>query len=147
MTSNIVSSDNWKLKCILGTGGFGIVELWTHIQNGEKLGKYNYKYTFQIIHILLCKRLFEEKIYIDIKSIIMILAIKRCKWNYSQLTPVQRKRWANEVDIMRRLRHPNIVKTGCIPFKLRNAEENLPVLCMEYCKKGDLRKVVSYLPV
>ncbi|XP_050458471.1 inhibitor of nuclear factor kappa-B kinase subunit beta-like isoform X1 [Cataglyphis hispanica] len=107
MTSNIVSSDNWKLKCILGTGGFGIVELWAHVQNGEKL------------------------------------AIKRCKWNYSQLTPVQRKRWANEVDIMRRLRHPNIVKTGCIPFKLRNTEENLPVLCMEYCKKGDLRKILN----
>lgn len=144
MTSNIVSSDNWKLKCILGTGGFGIVELWAH-QNGEKLGKlqYNYKYTFQIIHILFCKRLFEEKMYIDMKLIIMILAIKRCKWNYSQLTPVQRKRWANEVDIMSRLRHPNIVKTGCIPFKFPNAEENLPVLCMEYCKKGDLRKVVS----
>jgi len=75
----------------------------------------------------------------------MILAIKKCKWNYSQLTPVQQKRWSNEVDIMKRLRHPNIVKTECIPFKLPNVEENLPVLCMEYCKKGDLRKVVFYL--
>lgn len=71
----------------------------------------------------------------------MISAIKKCKWNYSQLKPKQRKRWANEVDIMKRLKHPNIVKTGCIPFKLPNIEENLPILCMEYCRKGDLRKV------
>lgn len=72
----------------------------------------------------------------------MILAIKKCKWNYSQLTTVQQKRWSHEVDIMKRLTHPNIVKTECIPFKLPNVEENLPILCMEYCKKGDLRKVV-----
>ncbi|XP_070150197.1 inhibitor of nuclear factor kappa-B kinase subunit beta [Polyergus mexicanus] len=107
MTSNIASNDNWKLKRILGTGGFGIVELWAHAQTGEKL------------------------------------AIKKCKWNYSQLTPVQQKRWTNEVDIMRRLKHPNIVKTGCVPFKLPNVEGNLPVLCMEYCKKGDLRKILN----
>lgn len=74
----------------------------------------------------------------------MILAIKRCKLNYSQLTPAQQKRWANEVDIMKHLRHPNIVKTGCVPFELPNVEENLPVLCMEYCRKGDLRKVVLF---
>lgn len=46
MTSNVMSSDNWKLNCTLGTGGFGIVELWEYVQNGKKLGKlqYNYKY-------------------------------------------------------------------------------------------------------
>lgn len=102
-----MSSDSWKLNCVLGTGGFGIVELWAHVQSGQKL------------------------------------AIKKCKWNYSQLTPAQQKRWANEVDIMKCLRHPNIVKTGCVPFKLPNVEENLPVLCMEYCKKGDLRKILN----
>lgn len=75
----------------------------------------------------------------------LILAIKKCKWDYSQLTPVQQKRWANEVDIMRRLKHPNIVKAGPLPFKLPDIEENLPVLCMEYCRKGDLRKVVFNL--
>lgn len=77
----------------------------------------------------------------------MISAIKKCKLNYSQLTPIQQKRWVNEVDIMKRLNHPNIVRTECVPFKLSNVKENLPVLCMEYCKKGDLRKVVLYLPV
>lgn len=107
MTSNVMSSDNWKLNCTLGTGGFGIVELWEYVQNGKKL------------------------------------AIKKCKWNYSHLTPMQQKRWVNEVDIMKRLRHPNIVKTESVPFKLPNVEENLPVLCMEYCKKGDLRKILN----
>ncbi|KMR03298.1 inhibitor of nuclear factor kappa-b kinase subunit beta [Lasius niger] len=110
MTSDIVSSDNWKLNCILGTGGFGIVELWAHVQTGKKL------------------------------------AIKKCKLNYSQLTPIQQKRWVNEVDIMKRLNHPNIVRTECVPFKLSNVGENLPVLCMEYCKKGDLRKVILNQP-
>ncbi|XP_014483184.1 PREDICTED: inhibitor of nuclear factor kappa-B kinase subunit beta-like isoform X2 [Dinoponera quadriceps] len=71
-------------------------------------------------------------------------AIKKCKWDYSQLTPVQRKRWANEVDIMSRLKHPNIVKAGFLPFKLPNIENNLPILCMEYCKKGDLRKILNH---
>lgn len=38
MTSNILSND-WKLNRILGTGGFGTVELWVHVQSGKKLGK------------------------------------------------------------------------------------------------------------
>lgn len=79
------------------------------------------------------------------KLLIVISAIKKCKWNYSQLTSTQQKRWANEVDIMKRLKHPNIVKTESVPFKLPNVEENLPILCMEYCRKGDLRKVVFCL--
>ncbi|XP_011870457.1 PREDICTED: inhibitor of nuclear factor kappa-B kinase subunit beta-like [Vollenhovia emeryi] len=102
-----MSSDSWKLNCVLGTGGFGTVELWINVQSGEKI------------------------------------AIKKCKWSYSQLTPIQQKRWANEVEIMRRLKHPNIVRTGCVPFKLPNVEENLPMLCMEYCRKGDLRKILN----
>jgi len=77
--------------------------------------------------------------------LIIFLAIKRCKYDYSQLMPMQQKRWAHEVDIMKRLKHPNIVRTGCISFKLPNVEENQPILCMEYCRKGDLRKVVFCL--
>lgn len=90
-------------------------------------------------------------IYLNLYIIIMFnikifvnLAIKRCKWDFSQLTSVQRKRWTNEVDIMRRLEHPNIVKAGLLPFKLPDIDD-LPILCMEYCRKGDLRKVVSHL--
>lgn len=71
----------------------------------------------------------------------LFLAIKKCRWDYLQLTPAQCKRWTHEVDIMKRLKHPNIVKAGTLPFKLPDTVDNLPVLCMEYCRKGDLRKV------
>lgn len=57
MTSTIVSSDNWKLSCILGTGGFGIVELWAHVQSGKKLGKpqYNYIHITNYLYLVLQK--------------------------------------------------------------------------------------------
>ncbi|KYQ48969.1 Inhibitor of nuclear factor kappa-B kinase subunit beta [Trachymyrmex zeteki] len=103
----MTSNDDWKLNRVLGSGGFGVVELWIHVQSGKKI------------------------------------AIKRCKCNYSQLMSTQRKRWAHEVFIMKRLKHPNIVRTGCIPFKLPNVEETEPILCMEYCRKGDLRKILN----
>ncbi|KAL0121196.1 hypothetical protein PUN28_008700 [Cardiocondyla obscurior] len=102
----MTSADSWKLNRILGSGGFGVVELWVHDQSGKRI------------------------------------AIKRCKSNYSQLNPLQQKRWAHEVEIMKRLKHPNIVRTGCVPFILPNVE-NVPILCMEYCKKGDLRKILN----
>ncbi|XP_025072887.1 uncharacterized protein LOC105422150 [Pogonomyrmex barbatus] len=34
----MTSIDGWKLSRVLGTGGFGIVELWTHVQSGKKIG-------------------------------------------------------------------------------------------------------------
>ncbi|KAI4493341.1 hypothetical protein M0802_009401 [Mischocyttarus mexicanus] len=70
------------------------------------------------------------------------LAIKQCKWDDAQLTAIQKTRWAREVEIMKRLIHPNIVKTIDIPFKL-NENESMPALCMEYCTMGDLRKVLN----
>lgn len=76
-------------------------------------------------------------------KVLTILAIKKCIWEYSQLTPIQRKRWINEVDIMKRLKHPNIVKTEYIPSNILSLDEKLPILCMEYCQKGDLRKVFN----
>ncbi|XP_039310188.1 inhibitor of nuclear factor kappa-B kinase subunit alpha isoform X2 [Solenopsis invicta] len=103
----MTSIDGWELNRVLGSGGFGTIELWIHEQTSKKI------------------------------------AIKKCKWNYSELTPVQQKRWANEVEIMKHLKHPNIVKTGCVPFQLPNIEKNQPILCMEYCRKGDLRKILN----
>nr|XP_003702368.1 PREDICTED: inhibitor of nuclear factor kappa-B kinase subunit alpha-like isoform X1 [Megachile rotundata] len=100
------SIDGWSLHRILGSGGFGIVELWAHA-NGTKL------------------------------------AIKRCKWDVTQLTETQRNRWINEVHIMKRLKHQNIIKGLELPFKYPDDKLELPVLCMEFCKKGDLRKVLN----
>lgn len=70
------------------------------------------------------------------------LAIKQCKWDDTQLTAIQKTRWAREVEIMKRLIHPNIVKTMHVPFKL-DEDKNMPALCMEYCTMGDLRKVLN----
>ncbi|XP_076383339.1 inhibitor of nuclear factor kappa B kinase subunit beta isoform X2 [Megalopta genalis] len=98
--------NNWTLNKTLGSGGFGIVELWSH-ENGNKL------------------------------------AIKKCKWDTAQLTERQIFRWINEVEIMKRLKHPNIVKGLELPFKYPDKKIDLPILCMEFCRKGDLRKVLN----
>ncbi|XP_076651557.1 inhibitor of nuclear factor kappa B kinase subunit beta isoform X2 [Halictus rubicundus] len=105
MTSTPVVND-WTFNKTLGSGGFGVVELWTH-KTGDKL------------------------------------AIKKCKWDVAQLTERQIKRWINEVQIMKRLKHANIVKAVELPFKYPGEKIDLPILCMEFCRKGDLRKVLN----
>ncbi|XP_031848651.1 inhibitor of nuclear factor kappa B kinase subunit beta [Nomia melanderi] len=100
------SVGNWTFNKTLGSGGFGIVELWTHT-SGSKL------------------------------------AIKKCKWDMSQLTETQRKRWINEVQIMNHLKHSNIVKSIELPFKYPDEKIELPLLCMEFCRKGDLRTILN----
>ncbi|KOC62820.1 Inhibitor of nuclear factor kappa-B kinase subunit beta [Habropoda laboriosa] len=71
------------------------------------------------------------------------LAIKICKKDTAQLTETQQKRWIHEVQIMKRLKHSNIIKGLELPFKHPNDKVDLPVLCMEFCRKGDLRKVLN----
>ena len=105
MTATPAFIEGWSLDKVLGSGGFGIVELWIH-KSGKKL------------------------------------AIKICKREVAQLKEAQRKRWINEVQIMKRLRHPNIVKGLNLPFKHPDDKVDLPLLCMEFCRKGDLRKVL-----
>ncbi|XP_033358083.1 inhibitor of nuclear factor kappa-B kinase subunit beta-like [Bombus vosnesenskii] len=105
MTATPAFIEGWSLDKVLGSGGFGIVELWIH-KSGEKL------------------------------------AIKICKREVAQLKETQRKRWINEVQIMKRLKHPNIVKGLNLPFKHPDDKVDLPLLCMEFCRKGDLRKVL-----
>ena len=105
MTATPAFIEGWSLDKVLGSGGFGIVELWIH-KSGKKL------------------------------------AIKICKREVAQLKEAQRKRWINEVQIMKRLKHPNIVKGLNLPFKHPDDKVDLPLLCMEFCRKGDLRKVL-----
>ncbi|XP_043511350.1 inhibitor of nuclear factor kappa-B kinase subunit beta-like isoform X2 [Frieseomelitta varia] len=106
MTAIPVHIEGWSLNKILGSGGFGIVELWTH-ESGKKI------------------------------------AIKICKRDVKQLKETQRKRWIHEVQIMKRLKHPNIVKGLDLPFKHPDDKVDLPLLCMEFCSKGDLRKILK----
>lgn len=107
MSATKVTVDGWSCDRILGTGGFGTVQLWIHPASGRKF------------------------------------AIKKCKWDVTKLTEIQKKRWFHEVQIMSQLYHPNIVRAVQIPFKLPDEDPSLPVLCMEYCKKGDLRKILN----
>ena len=66
----------------------------------------------------------------------------------SVMSAKHKERWSKEVEIMSRLSHPNVVKILKIPSDLEKLPTELPILCMEYCCKGDLRKVGSliYLP-
>ncbi|XP_017758949.1 PREDICTED: inhibitor of nuclear factor kappa-B kinase subunit beta-like [Eufriesea mexicana] len=106
MTATPVLIQGWNLDRVLGSGGFGIVELWTHT-SGEKL------------------------------------AIKICKRDTTHLTDIQRKSWISEVQTLKHLKHPNIIKALNLPFKHPDDKINLPVLCMEFCRQGDLRKVLK----
>ncbi|CAD1474987.1 unnamed protein product, partial [Heterotrigona itama] len=106
MTAIPIHIEGWSVDKILGSGGFGIVELWTH-ESGKKI------------------------------------AIKICKRDIRQLKETQRKRWIHEIQIMKRLKHPNIVKGLELPFKHPDDKIDLPLLCMEFCRKGDLRKILK----
>ena len=52
------------------------------------------------------------------------------------------ERWYGEVEILKRLDHPNIVKAQNVPEGLNcSLMSNTPFICMEYCDGGDLRRV------
>ena len=58
-----------------------------------------------------------------------------------ELNPRNKKLWQQEVDIMKRLDHPNIVSAKGVPPPLDVSDYELPLLAMEFCSGGDLRKV------
>ncbi|XP_043273778.1 inhibitor of nuclear factor kappa-B kinase subunit alpha-like isoform X2 [Venturia canescens] len=72
-----------------------------------------------------------------------MIAIKICKSNNDQLTKKQKERWLNEVKTMTSLQHPNIVETRTVPTQLQGLQNPLPVLCMEYCNRGDLKTLLN----
>lgn len=70
------------------------------------------------------------------------IALKQCRWGRdSMMTPKHRSRWKFEVDMMARLDHPNVVKAINVPPELDVPATELPLLAMEFCSGGDLRKV------
>ncbi|KAG5900340.1 hypothetical protein JTB14_026348 [Gonioctena quinquepunctata] len=95
-----------------GSGAFGVVSLWKNNENDD------------------------------------FIAIKKCKFQtHINLTPKQKERWHNEVEIMKIINHPNIIKYKAIPQDLesallKNNPTNLPLLPMEYCRKGNLRHIL-----
>ncbi|KAJ7381068.1 hypothetical protein OS493_004666 [Desmophyllum pertusum] len=68
------------------------------------------------------------------------VALKRCRLD---LNAHNRKLWQQEVDIMKRLNHPNLVSAKDVPPPLGVSDDELPLLAMEFCSGGDLRKVLN----
>ncbi|XP_008207965.1 inhibitor of nuclear factor kappa-B kinase subunit beta [Nasonia vitripennis] len=68
------------------------------------------------------------------------IAIKKCMLPKGSITDRQMERWKQEIENMKHFNHPNIVKSEQVPPEM---VLNSPVLCMEFCNKGDLRKVLS----
>ncbi|KAK8729467.1 hypothetical protein OTU49_008483 [Cherax quadricarinatus] len=103
----------WIKDKVLGTGGFGTVTLWRHNDTGETI------------------------------------ALKKCRWGTpgtgteNILTSKHVERWEKEVEIMNRLSHPAVVKCFPVVPELAGPPGDLPMLCMEYCSGGDLRKVLN----
>lgn len=70
------------------------------------------------------------------------IALKECRWGHDpSMTPKHRGRWKLEVDMMSRLNHPNVVMGIPVPPELDVPATEMPLLAMEYCSNGDLRKV------
>uniref|UniRef100_A0A8D3ADZ3 Inhibitor of nuclear factor kappa-B kinase subunit alpha n=1 Tax=Scophthalmus maximus TaxID=52904 RepID=A0A8D3ADZ3_SCOMX len=69
------------------------------------------------------------------------IAVKMCRL---ELTPGNKDRWSREIQIMKKLNHINVVTAREVPDEMNHiALNDLPLLAMEYCSRGDLRKVLS----
>ncbi|XP_033120383.1 inhibitor of nuclear factor kappa-B kinase subunit beta-like [Anneissia japonica] len=67
------------------------------------------------------------------------IAFKRCKID---LDEKNLHRWQQEIDIMNKLNHENVVRARDVPEELLEPQ-GMPILGMEYCQDGDLRKVLN----
>ncbi|XP_077326051.1 inhibitor of nuclear factor kappa-B kinase subunit beta [Lithobates pipiens] len=66
------------------------------------------------------------------------VAIKQCR---QELSPKNKERWCLEIQIMKKLSHKNVVSAREVPEGLQKlAPNDLPLLAMEFCLGGDLRK-------
>nr|DBA30154.1 TPA: hypothetical protein GDO54_006170 [Pyxicephalus adspersus]DBA30155.1 TPA: hypothetical protein GDO54_006170 [Pyxicephalus adspersus] len=66
------------------------------------------------------------------------VAIKQCR---QELSPKNKERWCLEIQIMKKLNHKNVVSAREVPEGLQKlAPNDLPLLAMEFCLGGDLRK-------
>ncbi|XP_023139240.1 inhibitor of nuclear factor kappa-B kinase subunit beta [Amphiprion ocellaris] len=72
------------------------------------------------------------------------IAIKQCR---QELSERNKERWCLEIQIMRRLDHINVVAAREVPEGMEKlmATNDLPLLALEYCQGGDLRKYLNLL--
>ncbi|KAF7989140.1 hypothetical protein HCN44_007450 [Aphidius gifuensis] len=71
------------------------------------------------------------------------IVIKKCQKDVQKLSEIQKQRWINEIKIMKTLKHKNIIETREMPLMIIDEKLELPVLCMEYCRKGNLRQLLN----
>ncbi|GFS10074.1 inhibitor of nuclear factor kappa-B kinase subunit alpha [Elysia marginata] len=69
------------------------------------------------------------------------IAVKECQLHNT--SDKMRQWWRAEVDIMNRLEHENLIRALPIPPELAPQPSEPPVLVMEFCEGGDLRKVLN----
>uniref|UniRef100_A0A3Q3WPA1 IkappaB kinase n=1 Tax=Mola mola TaxID=94237 RepID=A0A3Q3WPA1_MOLML len=72
------------------------------------------------------------------------IAIKQCR---QELSERNKERWCLEIQIMKRLDHVNVVAAREVPEGMQKlvATNDMPLLAMEYCQGGDLRKYLNLL--
>ncbi|KAM4575720.1 inhibitor of nuclear factor kappa-B kinase subunit beta [Odontesthes bonariensis] len=72
------------------------------------------------------------------------IAIKQCR---QELCERNKERWCLEIQIMKRLNHVNVVAAREVPEGMQKmvAINDLPLLAMEYCQGGDLRKYLNLM--
>uniref|UniRef100_A0A671NSG4 Inhibitor of nuclear factor kappa-B kinase subunit alpha n=1 Tax=Sinocyclocheilus anshuiensis TaxID=1608454 RepID=A0A671NSG4_9TELE len=69
------------------------------------------------------------------------IAVKLCRL---ELNAKNKVRWSREIQIMKKMKHLNVVTAKDVPEEMMHiALNDLPLLAMEYCSKGDLRKLLS----
>ncbi|XP_068597098.1 inhibitor of nuclear factor kappa-B kinase subunit alpha-like [Brachionichthys hirsutus] len=69
------------------------------------------------------------------------MAVKLCRLESN--SPIK-DRWSREIQVMKKLNHVNIVQAKEVPEELGSiALNDLPILAMEYCSRGVLRKVLN----
>lgn len=69
------------------------------------------------------------------------IAVKLCRL---ELNSKNRDCWSREILIMKKLNHLNVVRACEVPGEISAiALNDLPLLAMEYCSKGDLRKMLN----
>ncbi|XP_064639007.1 inhibitor of nuclear factor kappa-B kinase subunit alpha-like isoform X2 [Lineus longissimus] len=73
------------------------------------------------------------------------LALKKVKSSLGEIDTEKKARWISEVSIMKKLEHVNVVTAYEMPPGIDHlvGDMTLPVLCMEYCSGGSLRKVLG----
>uniref|UniRef100_UPI0037E708A2 inhibitor of nuclear factor kappa-B kinase subunit beta isoform X2 n=1 Tax=Semicossyphus pulcher TaxID=241346 RepID=UPI0037E708A2 len=72
------------------------------------------------------------------------IAVKQCR---QELSERNKDRWCLEIQIMKKLEHVNVVAAREVPEEMQKlvADNHPPLLAMEYCQGGDLRKYLNLL--